>query len=1110
MAIDRGELRYNLRTVDQFSADLRRFRKELDGIRAAAARPIAVGTDARGTRRQTQQIRQQTVSLEQQRRLRADAIRQSQRRVRDERTITEQTRRTARENRRVGQTQQRVARTQQQVVRAQRQIADGTQRTARGLSNVNRQAGRLLFTFRRLVGALAAFAVAREVASQFRNLVVLGIQFNGQLQIARLGFAGLVSAAGQIRDLQGNLVQGADRFNAALQVGSRIQAQIRQRALETTATVQELSIAFQQAIAPGLARGLNVDQILDLTVSISQAATAIGLSQNQLAEETRAILTGTARAQTTRLAQLFGGAADLNLLVRSASDADDLFRRLQERFRGTADAARQAARTVPGLLARIRDALGAVVGGASLQLFDRVQTVLEDIFNTLLVVNEESGKFEPNPNTLRVFQAIFNSVDRIAARAVEFSQSIGLDGLATAARVFGAGLEIAAGAISGVAQGFRVVFQVISAIATPFAELVGGAENLVPFLVDIAATFAQIATTIAIIRTVTFLWNNGLTAVNASLSTTATRLQTAVATVALIPAILTAAVFGVTQFVNLITGANLAMGQTVRIIGEGIVASLETATRAAGQFFGELSAGIREDLAGQLATDAVPKIEAEILKIRAALQAGQISEGDAAKLIGAANKVIADITGEAQSTADELDNLRAERDNIFQAVDDLLADDGELNRILSENAGEGSTDLADTVAESIARIREQLSVPLPPFTIGAPGGEVTLEQEQQLLRAQQQARQTEAEASALSRVNAIRRVGGTIQQEQLAVTQNRINGLQLEQELQQQSFDLERERLELTLTQAQGEEQKANAQAQIFALRDEEIAQIDLTTQKLEAQKRVLEEQRLVLEGTLGEGLQQGLRNFAEQFSSAFEAGVRIAEGVVQRFSSFVSQSIVDALDPSKDFDIRERFARFLQDLAQLILQQFIQLAIARTLLGIPAVGGLAGGGQVPSFAEGGTVPGGPSHESSPPPGVPKSDTVLARLTPGEWVDPVSTVARLGTDFFDRLRKGAGDPMALRALVGLSKGKKARSSGPSSNRGQYFQGGGQVGRAQQAASEGGGGSGREDAPAPGVALVVGNDQTAERILNGGRSAVFDFFKDNAQSLDGILARARRR
>ena len=208
---------------------------------------------------------------------------------------------------------------------------------------------------------------------------------------------------------------------------------------------------------------------------------------------------------------------------------------------------------------------------------------------------------------------------------------------------------------------------------------------------------------------------------------------------------------------------------------------------------------------------------------------------------------------------------------------------------------------------------------------------------------------------------------------------------------------------------------RARLRAAKIAGSDAEIATIsDLISgleTRLELEKQITDEKQAQLQedlriaqlqadGTVFQGLQEGLIQFREQFGSAFQAGIDIARNAITALSQFASQAIVDSFDPTKDqADIEQAFGRVLQSIAQQILQTIIQLAIARTLLGVPApVAG--GGGTVPSIPILGFAAGGEArapiarhmrrpkgfHRGGRPAGMNPLDIVPAYLRPGEFV----------------------------------------------------------------------------------------------------------------------------
>lgn len=456
------------------------------------------------------------------------------------------------------------------------------------LRRTNTLANRALFTFRRLFGVLAAFTIARAGIRGFGQLIKLGVDFNNLIALTRLGFAGIILSAGELRNKQGEILQGQQGFNAALRISARIQDQLRLRALETTATFGELSVAFQQAIAPGLEAGLGIDQILDLTVGLSQAATAIGLEQNKLAEEVRSILAGTARAQTTRIAALLGGATAVNKLRREAKDADDFFDKLIKRLQGVRTAAALAALTIPGLFARIRDAFAIVAGGAAEGLTGELLSTLSEIFTTLVDINKETGKIKPNPGVVKAFAGIFDGVKRVLVIVRSLGKSIGLRGLQTSTKIIGASLQIITSFLAGVIEGIQAVGSAFLTLVSPIIELLGGVDDATEAATRFVRVLGQVLITVVLIKNAMFLWEvaiKGATLAaglfNISLGRSGAGLLGIVSKVGKLPLIFLAITQAVLSFTNAISGLDISLGDFGNVLFQGLKSTFEGTFRFA-------------------------------------------------------------------------------------------------------------------------------------------------------------------------------------------------------------------------------------------------------------------------------------------------------------------------------------------------------------------------------------------------------------------------------------------------------------------------------------------------------------------------------------------------
>jgi len=362
------------------------------------------------------------------------------------------------------------------------------------LKKSGENANRISFTFRRLFGILAAFAAARVAIQGFKDLVRSSLDFNRRLEQANLGVASLLLAVGDLRGEMGETVDISERFILA-QAEARKQVQLlRKDALTTTATFEELLETFQVGLAPGVQAGLDVNEIRRFTLRISQAAAAIGLSQNQLAEEIRSILAGTIQARTTRIAVSLG---ITNADIRRMKEAGRLGEFLTEKFSAFEEASAKTAKSFSGLVARVRDAFRGVLGAAGKGLFDELKGELETVFGAF---TEVKGDFiTPNEKAVKSFKFIFDGLRVGLAQAKEMIATLsGGSTFETIAEFFGealgTGLTIVLGILQGIVEAgnniigiFKNIFQLLTGITgkLPASEL----RDIVASAVEILFTF---------------------------------------------------------------------------------------------------------------------------------------------------------------------------------------------------------------------------------------------------------------------------------------------------------------------------------------------------------------------------------------------------------------------------------------------------------------------------------------------------------------------------------------------------------------------------------------------------------------------------------------------
>lgn len=366
------------------------------------------------------------------------------------------------------------------------------------LESVNRSGNNLFFTFRRLVGVLALFTIARNLVQGFQDLVSEGLAFTDSIKQAEISIAGLISATAEVRDEMGKSVDASKEF-ALSQIIARDQVKkLQQDAFKTSGTLQDLAETFQVAIAPGFRAGLNIDEIRKLTVGISQAGAAIGVEQNQLAEEIRSILSGTIQARTTRIATALGIS---NEDIRRLKETGQLFDFLDKKLSAFGKAQEAVVRsTLAGVSGLVKKGVQQILGEAALPLFEELRKLGIALFDEVLTVRDALGNIQVNPKIVVAVREIFDALASGVVKVKEFAQSLGFSGVTAAFKAVGLALATSIQFAIGFAQTFLVTLKTIVATVETIANFFGLTTKQV----------GNLAGAFGVVTAATILWKNSL------------------------------------------------------------------------------------------------------------------------------------------------------------------------------------------------------------------------------------------------------------------------------------------------------------------------------------------------------------------------------------------------------------------------------------------------------------------------------------------------------------------------------------------------------------------------------------------------------------------------
>lgn len=337
-------------------------------------------------------------------------------------------------------------------------------RQARLRQNAN--LGGTVPSLRRVVAAFALFEAARQTGSVIGFLVREAIEFNRQLETSEASIRGLLAQSLDLVDSFGNTPDIAQRLSIAGEIGQEQLANLRNDARTTTASLADLVQTFQANLSLGLRAGLDVDQVRQFTVRISQAATALALPQNQLAEEVRSLLQGTINPRNSRIAVALG---ITNQQIRAAREQGELFSFLSSELEAFGAIADEQANTLNGRILRLRQTLQEVAGLAGGGFTTNLSNNLGSVLNEL--VNQDTG--ELNQGGVNALVPFFNQIDQIRRNFVDFLPVSSLEEAGAALETIGEFLRVGTSVALGFFQGLTDIAGIIISIGELGQDLFG-------------------------------------------------------------------------------------------------------------------------------------------------------------------------------------------------------------------------------------------------------------------------------------------------------------------------------------------------------------------------------------------------------------------------------------------------------------------------------------------------------------------------------------------------------------------------------------------------------------------------------------------------------------
>jgi hypothetical protein len=293
-----------------------------------------------------------------------------------------------------------------QTAAAKQKLSETTREASRNIDRTTSSAMSLSSAIKAVATSWAAWKAVEATRATLNYLA--------EIETATLGIGAAFMTGGKYIDATtGKALEAQAALRASQEDARRLIGELQYANLQTIATLDQLIVAYQQALPVALAKGFNREQVKEFTVAMVQAAGAIGLPMEQLAEEMRSLLIGQINPRNTRIATVLGLRNED--IAQFKSDATGLFDFLMEKLEAYKVAGLAAQTTWAGLWSNTKDIALKVLGEGMQPLFDAIKQELQNIAGEMVTLDEKTKTIKWNPELLRGIESFKGGVEAAVA-----------------------------------------------------------------------------------------------------------------------------------------------------------------------------------------------------------------------------------------------------------------------------------------------------------------------------------------------------------------------------------------------------------------------------------------------------------------------------------------------------------------------------------------------------------------------------------------------------------------------------------------------------------------------------------------------------------------------
>ena len=269
---------------------------------------------------------------------------------------------------------------------------DGTQAVA-GMTSVTNSMRRMESESAGLAAKIKhhwlSLSAAIGAGSLMSSAINMAVDYNKTLETTRLGIAAIFTSMTDLKDAQGKLIEGQEKFQSAGILAVEAQKELQKIGMTTAATYTELVEVYQSILAPALSAKMTFKETLEITGLLTNAVKSIGLNMNQIKQEARDLVQGGINAASSSLATALG---ITDAMVKKWREQGSVFEELKKRLEGFVYASEEFGSTWEGIWSNVKDIASRFLGETMQPLFEAIKGEMADLIRLVMEVDETTGR----------------------------------------------------------------------------------------------------------------------------------------------------------------------------------------------------------------------------------------------------------------------------------------------------------------------------------------------------------------------------------------------------------------------------------------------------------------------------------------------------------------------------------------------------------------------------------------------------------------------------------------------------------------------------------------------------------------------------------------------